>query len=184
MSARLRILGIDPGSLVAGFACLEATKAQPMQPHDFKVADVGVIRIHKNLELAERIGHLHDSLHQIITDLRPHACIIERAFYGLNANTTIRLGEARGAVIAAARRHKLPVHEITPAQVKKIITGNGRASKEQVQQSIQMLLRLKPMTGPFDATDALAIALCYGLAQAGAAISPDSLFGSTTGMSF
>lgn len=173
MTSKLRILGIDPGSLVAGFACLEATKDKPVVPTDFRIADVGVIRIKQKLELPERIGHLHDSVFQLVSELKPHACIIERAFYGVNANTTIRLGEARGAVISAARRMKIPIHEITPSQVKKTITGNGRASKEQVQQSIQMLMRLKTVSGPFDATDALAIALCYGLSHGHAGVMPE-----------
>jgi len=163
MTERPKILGIDPGSRVVGFALIGALKARPVSPKDWTVLDVGVIRATADLSSTQRLGEIHNALFDLIQEMQPQHIAIEKAFHGVNAATAIKLGEARGAIIAASSRHGLPVHEITPAQVKRIIAGNGAATKEQVYMALQALMGFNRGRLPLDASDALAIAYAASL---------------------
>lgn len=157
------IIGIDPGSRVVGFAILRAKVAKPRMPRDFAVVDAGVIKTNVDLPMSERLGHIHDAVHGLTAELSPTHCAIEKAFYGVNASSALKLGEARGAIVAAVRRHGLAVFEITPAEVKRTIACAGAASKEDVCRAVTALLGFDRGKLPFDATDAVAIALTCGL---------------------
>ena len=157
------IIGIDPGSRVVGFAILRAKVAKPRMPRDFVVVDAGVIKTNVDLSMPERLGHIHDAVHGLTAELSPTHCAIEKAFYGVNASSALKLGEARGAIVAAVRRHGLAVFEITPAEVKRTIACAGAASKEDVCRAVTALLGFDRGKLPFDATDAVAIALACGL---------------------
>ncbi len=157
------IIGIDPGSRVVGFAILRAKVAKPRMPRDFVVVDAGVIKTNVDLSMPERLGHIHDAVHGLTAELSPTHCAIEKAFYGVNASSALKLGEARGAIVAAVRRHGLSVFEITPAEVKRTIACAGAASKEDVCRAVTALLGFDRGKLPFDATDAVAIALACGL---------------------
>ena len=135
-------------------------------PNDFLLAEAGVIKSNLKLSHAERIGLLHDSLVSLIEELQPDVVVLEKAFYGVNVSSALKLGETRGALIAAARRFSLPVRELTPASVKKTIAGNGRASKEEVNLALRTLLKFELGSLPHDVSDAVALALCYGLSYA------------------
>lgn len=163
MNKRLRILGIDPGSRIAGFACVETIEGRGFSPRDFKIIDVGVLRASAELPHAERLGILHDAFRSILASNLPDICVMERAFTGVNSFTALRLGEARGALIAALSAAKITLVEMAPAHIKKTIAGSGAATKEQVAQVLSMLWKFDLGTLPFDASDALAIALTYGL---------------------
>lgn len=163
-----RILGIDPGSKITGFCILAAPYSTQnglgmFQPSLIKVIDAGVIRPHYKLSHSERAGQLHNTLHQIVTEQRPHVCVIERAFTGINPNSALRLGETRGALISAVRRLNIDVEELSPTQIKKITTGQGHATKEQIARAMQTLLGFERGNLPFDVTDAMAIALSHAL---------------------
>ena len=157
------IIGIDPGSRVVGFAILRSKIARPRMPRDFEVADAGVIKTNVDLSIPERLGHIHDAVHSLTGELSPTHCAIEKAFYGVNASSALKLGEARGAIVSAVRRHGLSVFEITPAEVKRTIACTGAASKEDVCRAVTALLGFDRGKLPFDATDAVAIALACGL---------------------
>ena len=161
----MKILAIDPGSRIAGFACLEADLKDGVVPlpQNFKVLDVGLIKMDLSKHHSYRIGQLHIAVFEMIKDLRPDVFVLEKAFYGVNVNTALKLGETRGALISAARRHGLEVREITPASVKKVITGKGQAPKEDVAQSLQRLLGFDIGSMKHDASDAVALALSFGL---------------------
>lgn len=161
--ARTTIVGIDPGSRIAGYAFIRAKIPQPRLPRDFQVIDAGVMRVSAELPLAERIGLLHVALHELLAEHRPQGCVMETPFCDKNANTAIKLGETRGALIAACARLGVKTYEITPAEVKKTITGNGRADKELVSQALKALIGFERGKLPHDVTDALAIGLCFGL---------------------
>jgi crossover junction endodeoxyribonuclease RuvC len=163
MSQFPRILGIDPGSRVIGFALMGATKTRPLSPRDWTVLDAGVLKASPTLSFTARLGEIHDALFELTEQLAPTAVAIEKAFHGVNSATAIKLGEARGALIAAVARHKIPLHEITPAEVKRIVAGHGAATKEQVYQALQALLGFNKGRLPHDASDALAIALTASL---------------------
>jgi crossover junction endodeoxyribonuclease RuvC len=161
----MRILGIDPGSLIAGFACIERRDLRTVNPRDFSIVTAGVVRTEAKEPLWRRLGQIHLAVGELVRELEPQICVIEKAFYGANVSTAIKLGEVRGAVIAGAYASGLQIAEVTPAEVKKTIAGNGRASKEQVALAIEALMKFKRGVLPFDATDALAIALYHGLVE-------------------
>ena len=158
-----RILGIDPGSRVVGFALIGGTKAVPRVPADWRVLDAGIMRASASLAMPPRLSELHSTLFELIGEFGPTAVGIEKAFHGINAQSAIKLGEARGALIAAVGRHGLPVHEVTPAEVKRIVAGHGAATKEQVYQALQALMKFNKGALPHDASDALAIAFAVSL---------------------
>jgi crossover junction endodeoxyribonuclease RuvC len=158
-----RILGIDPGSRVVGFALIGASKPIPRIPADWKILDAGIMRANANLAMPPRLSELHSTLFDLIGELGPTSVGIEKAFHGVNPQSAIKLGEARGALIAAIGRHGIPVHEVTPAEVKRVVAGHGAATKEQVYQALQALMGFNKGTLPLDASDALAIAFAVSL---------------------
>lgn len=165
MSRFPRILGIDPGSRVIGFALMGANKLSPRSPRDWNVLEAGVIRASTDLLMPARLGEIHNALYDLAGEFSPDIVAIEKAFHGVNSATAIKLGEARGALIAAVGRHGIPVREITPSQVKQTVAGNGAASKELVYQALQALIGFNKGNLPHDASDALAIAFAISLSE-------------------
>jgi crossover junction endodeoxyribonuclease RuvC len=100
---------------------------------------------------------------QLIDELKPDICVLEKAFFGANAASALKLGEVRGALIAACGSRSVTVVELAPTKVKKIVAGNGRATKEDVCRSLETLLEFNRGSMPLDATDALALAFATGL---------------------
>ncbi|SMF79351.1 crossover junction endodeoxyribonuclease RuvC [Pseudobacteriovorax antillogorgiicola] len=155
------ILGIDPGSQITGFCVLRPGKHQNLR--DFRVLDAGIIRPRRTLSHSERLGQIHEAIHQLTCQFQPSVCVIEKGYTGINHNSALRLGETRGAIIAAVQRERTPVVESTPTEVKKTVTGNGHASKEDISLSLKCLIGFDRGGLPFDVTDAVAIALSYGM---------------------
>ncbi len=158
----VKILGIDPGSRVLGYALIE-TKKITSSPRDVTLLDIGTLRLDPTKPLIWRLARLHDALHELLSEWLPHAAVVESAFFGINARSALALGQARGSIIAALSRRAVPVMELSPAKVKKTITGSGRATKEHVCQCVEGLLGFKKGRLSYDATDALAIALSFAL---------------------
>lgn len=158
-----RILGIDPGSRIIGFAVLESRKERPLSPRDWIVLDAGVIKAPQDAHSAERLAAIHETIFELIAEICPHHAAVERTFHGINAASGIKLGEARGAIIAALGRHSLPVMEFSPAVIKRTVGGSGAATKEQVAAAISSLMGFQRGRLPLDATDAVAIALTGAL---------------------
>lgn len=157
------ILGLDPGSRVAGFAFVRSRTGRAVNPRDFEVVEAGALKVSPDLPHSQRIGLLHEALFGLLTTHRPEVCVVERTFVDKNPNSALKLGEVRGAFIAALGRAGVRVEEITPAEVKKTITGNGRADKEMVSLALTALMGFERGKLPHDVTDALAISLCFGL---------------------
>ena len=155
----MRILGVDPGSRAAGWAVVEVGARATL-------VAAGVLRPGAGRPLHERLGLLYDGLSCVVARERPDEAVVERVFAGVNAQSLITLGEARGVLLLALARAGLPLHEVTPAEVKRAVAGNGAAEKEQVRRMVQSLL---PGSGrlALDAADAAAIALCHAFAGAG-----------------
>jgi len=164
----LRILGIDPGLRATGFGVIEADG-----PRLTYVAS-GVIRIAGG-PLPPRLKTIHDGIGEVIREYRPDVAVAEIVFVNVNPQSTLLLGQARGAAITALVVAGLAVHEYTALQVKQAVVGYGRAAKSQVQAMVQRLLRL-PGQPSTDAADALACAICHanagGLAAAAQGTSP------------
>lgn len=160
------ILGVDPGSRVTGYAFLRAKRETPVVPGDLAIIDAGVLRAPVSLDIAVRIGLLHEALHELMCEHKPTVLVLEKAFCDRNVATAMKLGEMRGAYFAAAARCGVPIEEITPAEVKKTITGNGRADKDLVSAAIKTLAGFDRGNLPHDVTDALAIGYSFGLSLA------------------
>lgn len=156
-----RVLGIDPGSRVTGFAIIE------LQGKAWQCVTVGSWAL-KGSTFIQRLGSLQSELSSLMTQFNPSQVAIEDIFAHLNARSALKLGQARGVVIAEAVRVSLPIYEYAPRQIKQAVVGKGNASKEQVQAMVRLLVDVKKdMT--LDASDALAIALCHGHVQGGLA---------------
>ena len=154
-----RILGIDPGLRVTGFGILEA------RGNELVYVSSGCIRA-TGSSLPVRLGIIVRDLAHVIADQRPTEVAVEKVFVNINPNSTLLLGQARGAAIAAAVLAGLPVSEYTAGQVKQSVVGAGRALKPQVQEMVRRLLAL-PGIPASDAADALATAICHAHASTG-----------------
>jgi crossover junction endodeoxyribonuclease RuvC len=149
----IRILGIDPGLRITGFGVLDKIGQQLIY-----VAS-GCIKTPAG-ELPDRLKSILNSLSEVIAQHQPQQVAVEKVFVNVNPQSTLLLGQARGAAICAAVLAELPVSEYTALQVKQAVVGNGHAKKEQVQEMVQRLLKLSGSPSP-DAADALACAICH-----------------------
>ncbi len=149
----VRILGIDPGLRITGFGVIDQDGQQ------LHYVASGCIKTQAG-ELPERLKAILNSLGVVIAQHKPDQVAIEKVFVNVNPQSTLLLGQARGAAICAAVLADLPVGEYTALQVKQAVVGNGHAEKEQVQLMVQRLLKLSGTPSP-DAADALACAICH-----------------------
>jgi crossover junction endodeoxyribonuclease RuvC len=148
------ILGIDPGSRITGYGIISK------QGNRLIHIDNGAIFTQSAKDFPQRLEKIFHGLAGIIAQYRPEAVAIENVFVAKNAQSALKLGQARGAAIVAAVCVGLPVHEYTAMQVKQAVVGSGRAEKLQVQHMIKALLNL-PEVAQEDASDALAVAVCH-----------------------
>ena len=155
-----RILGVDPGLNITGYGMIETHAPRPV------VREAGVIRPPSDAPLAERLVEIFDGLVEVIEQYRPEVMVVEQLYaHYKHPRTAILMGHARGAVLLAGAKHGLPVISYSATRIKKIITGHGRGSKEQVQRTIQGELGLITAPEPSDVSDALAAALCHFFLQ-------------------
>ncbi|HET6265094.1 MAG TPA: crossover junction endodeoxyribonuclease RuvC [Usitatibacter sp.] len=159
--AAIRILGIDPGLGVTGYGVVEKEGATLAY-----VASGRIVSAERE-SLALRLGTILEGLAEVIASFRPGEVAVEKVFVNVNPNSTLLLGQARGAAICAAVMAQLPVSEYTALQVKKSVVGQGHARKEQVQEMVRRLLHLPAAPGT-DAADALACAICHAHGGLGA----------------
>lgn len=152
---RSKILGIDPGTQITGYGVLESKDAE------YAAIDYGCIRPPSSLKLTDRYLIIFNGIEELIEKHAPEAVVVETQFVHKNVQSAIKLGMARGIVIIAAKRRGIPVFEYAPTKAKLAVVGNGRASKEQVQGMVQLLLKLPAPPTPEDAADALALAICH-----------------------
>ena len=151
----MRILGVDPGYAISGYAIVD------YKGNNFKVIKYGVVRTPSKMQMQKRLNKLFDKYSEIIDTYKPDHMAIEELFFNKNVKTAIAVGQARGVHIVAASQKDLPVYEYTPLQVKQGVVGYGRAEKAQVQEMVKLLLNLKTIPQPDDAADALAISICH-----------------------
>jgi crossover junction endodeoxyribonuclease RuvC len=149
------ILGIDPGTLVMGYGLIEVKDNKP------NLLELGVLKPGKVKDSYKKLQLIFNTVSGLITKYQPTDFAIEAPFFGKNVQSMLKLGRAQGVAIAAAMRHGLEVTEYSPKKVKQSITGNGNADKEQVMKMLQTLLSFKENPKHYDATDALAVALCH-----------------------
>jgi crossover junction endodeoxyribonuclease RuvC len=151
----MRVLGIDCGSRVTGYGVIDSDGA------DCVFVRCGAIRSQPSNPIAERLKGIHDGIVEIIRELHPDVAAFESLFYATNVQSALKLGHVRGVSMFAASAANLPVFEYSPLEVKSAVTGYGRAEKPQVQQMVRALLKLNAPPEPYDASDALAVAICH-----------------------
>jgi crossover junction endodeoxyribonuclease RuvC len=151
----VRIFGIDPGSERTGYGCVETDGRR------HHLIACGAIRLRATDAFPDRLAHIHRELGTLIADCRPDCVAIENLFHANNVRSALKLGHARGVAMLAAVEAGCPVVEYSPAEIKRAVAGYGRAEKRQVAHMIRLLLGLSGSPTPFDATDALAVAICH-----------------------
>lgn len=151
----MTILGIDPGTATTGYGVITPTK----RAGEFELVDFGVISTKKDQTDAERLAILAEDLEHLIKKYKPEAVGIEKLFFATNQKTVMSVSQARGVILLTCHKHRIPILEFTPLQVKNFICGYGKAEKRQVQFIIQQTFKLKSLPKPDDAADALAIAM-------------------------
>jgi crossover junction endodeoxyribonuclease RuvC len=150
----MRILGIDPGSRLTGFGVVHV-----LSNGKLSYVASGVVKV-PAVELAERLRVIYESVTEVIGRYRPEVVAVEKVFMARNADSALKLGQARAAAILAAANGRLPVSEYTALQVKQALVGKGHAHKEQVKHMVKNLLVLSGAPQA-DAADALACAICH-----------------------
>ncbi len=150
------ILGIDPGTLMMGYGIIE------IQGNNLiLLKEMNVLKLSAKKDNHERLQLIHEKILCLIEEHHPHEFAIEAPFFGKNVQSMLKLGRAQGVAIAAAMSSNLSVTEYSPKKVKQSITGNGNADKEQVWKMLQRILSIAEKPKHYDATDALAVAICH-----------------------
>lgn len=149
------ILGIDPGTLIMGYGLITINGS------NISLLELGVLKPGKVKDSYKKLQLIFNTVSGLITKYQPTDFAIEAPFFGKNVQSMLKLGRAQGVAIAAAMRHGLEVTEYSPKKVKQSVTGNGNADKEQVMKMLQTLLSFKDSPKHYDATDALAVAVCH-----------------------
>jgi len=153
----MRIIGIDPGLQLTGYGCVHLADGQ----HEPTLIEGGVIRLSPRKALPVRLTELHEELGKVFDELRPELVVVEQLFtHYKHVRTGILMGHARGVILLTAAQRNIDVQSYAATQVKRYLTGRGRADKSQVQRAVQVALGLPTLPDPPDVADALAIALC------------------------
>ncbi len=152
----MRVLGIDCGTEYTGYGVVEQKSGG-----DLECVTAGAICLYKQQSLPVRLAQVFEELQKLIVSTSPDIVAIEEVFYSVNAKSALKLGQVRGVAMLAASYSSLPVAEYAPLAIKSAVVGYGRADKIQVQSMVMRLLKLDSPPGPFDASDALAIAICH-----------------------
>ena len=150
-----RILGIDPGTNILGFAVIE------IAGDHVSVLEIGVLHLKEKKDQNEKLKEIFLEVQEIIERYLPQDLAIEAPFFGKNVQSMLKLGRAQGVAMAAGMTMGLTITEYSPKKVKQSVTGNGNAAKEQVSDMLCRMLKLNPEKLSLDATDALSVALCH-----------------------
>ena len=155
----MRILGIDPGTRLTGYGCVEL-RAGSFEP---RLVEAGVLTFKPTESIEKRLAELHAAIVDLITELAPARIAIEKLYsHYAHPRTAIIMAHARGVILLAAQQSRLEIEHLPSTEVKKAVTGNGHASKNQVQLAVQSQFRLAEPPEPPDVADAIAIALTSG----------------------
>ncbi|HVF31186.1 MAG TPA: crossover junction endodeoxyribonuclease RuvC [Pyrinomonadaceae bacterium] len=151
----MRVLGIDPGSETLGWGIVEGNVSK------YTGVDFGVVKSNPRDRFAKRLANIFAGVAEIIDRFQPDVLSIEEAFYAANVSVALKLGQVRGVVLLLAEQRGLAIAEYAPRLIKQAVVGYGNAEKHQVQEMVKLLLKLKSPPTPYDAADALAIAICH-----------------------
>ncbi|MHC4617606.1 MAG: crossover junction endodeoxyribonuclease RuvC [Planctomycetota bacterium] len=158
----MRILGIDPGLQVCGYAAIKTGGGGE------KLLEAGVLQTDNGASIEMRLNQISNDMEALLEKFRPEVVAVEELYsHYAHPNTAILMGHARGVILQKAAEAAVEVRSFSATRIKKAITGNGRASKEQVQRAIQSALSLPEMPAPSDVADAIAVALCCANSMGG-----------------
>ena len=150
------ILGLDPGTNIMGFGLIE------IQNENIKLIQYGVINLKKYKDHTEKLGMIFENVNKLIKDYNPNEISIEAPFFGKNVQSMLKLGRAQGVAMVAGKINGIKISEYAPRKIKKSVTGNGNASKEQLSEIIKKTLNINEnINKKLDASDALGAALCH-----------------------
>jgi len=155
----MRILGVDPGSRLTGYGCIDVVG------RGIKHVGHGTLRLANTsgkavIPLEQRLFSIYEGLSSVILDLKPNVLVVEKVFFAKNAVSALKLGQARGAVILTGMIHQLSIVEYSPSEVKQAVVGHGQADKDQVAKMVQLLVGKQEFDSS-DASDGLALAICH-----------------------
>ncbi|MBQ9537506.1 MAG: crossover junction endodeoxyribonuclease RuvC [Desulfovibrionaceae bacterium] len=153
--ATVTVIGIDPGSQHTGFGIVRASRGV------MELVDCGVIHTGTNKEFSERLCTIYRELSQVLTRYTPQEAAIEQVFVSQNAQSALKLGQARGVAVAACAQHNLTISDYSATQVKKALVGAGHAEKTQVAFMVKTMLKINEAKWALDTSDALGLALCH-----------------------
>jgi crossover junction endodeoxyribonuclease RuvC len=155
MESEMRILGIDPGLQVCGYGCLEISNGQE------HLLEAGFLHTQPHTDLAQKLTHIAGDMDTLLENLRPDIVAVEQLYaHYAHPRTAILMGHARGVILQRCARRSIEIQSFSATRIKKSLTGNGRASKEQIQRTIKTLMALPAIPEPNDVADAIAVALC------------------------
>ena len=151
----MRVLGIDPGTIVAGYGVVDNTDG------DLKMISCGIVKSSPRLSPAVRLSRLYQGLVEVVAKYKPDEVAVEQPFVSNNVSTALAIGRAQAVAMLVAANQNIPVYEYSPAKVKYAVSSYGASSKEQIQQMVILQLNFAVIPQPTDAADALAVALCH-----------------------
>ena len=155
---KFRVLGIDPGLNITGYGAIAICGSD-----DPEIIEAGTFRMDPKASLGKRVSQIYADLTELLAEVKPDIIAVEQLYsHYKHPRTSILMGHARGVILLAAEQAGLNVHSVAATKVKKSLTGNGMASKRQIQLAIQSVCKLAEIPEPADVADALAIALCAG----------------------
>ena len=151
----MKILGIDPGLAIVGYALVEINN------NKIELLTSGSIQTDKKLEDSKRLLEIYNDLSQIVERYNPDCASVEQLFFFKNQKTIIPVAEARGVILTVLEKFKIPTYSYTPMEVKQVLTGYGRAEKKEVEQMVKLTLEKQELPKLDDTVDAIAIAICH-----------------------
>jgi crossover junction endodeoxyribonuclease RuvC len=151
----MRILGIDPGTVVVGYGIIDS------RDDEIALVHFNAITCRQKSPISERLSYIYNKLSEVIARYHPDAVAVEQPFVAKNVKTALAIGKAQAVAILAAANRGIPTYEYSPAQVKRAATNYGASSKEQVQEMVKLQLGMDEIPRPDDAADALAVAICH-----------------------
>lgn len=151
----MTIIGIDPGTLIMGYGVITVDK------NTITLLEMGVLHLSKHKDHGKRLNFIFERVSALVQRYEPEVVALEAPFFGKNVQSMLKLGRAQGVAIAAAMAHGSPTIEYAPRKIKQCVTGNGNASKEQVFKMLQNILKMDSDPEYFDASDAVAVAVCH-----------------------
>jgi len=151
----MKILGIDPGMAIVGYALVEG------ENDNLQILTSGSIQTDKNLDDSKRLFEIFSDLSEIVEKYKPDCASVEQLFFFKNQKTIIPVAEARGVILTVLEKYSIPTYSYTPMEVKQVLTGYGRAEKKEVEKMVRIALGTDELPKLDDTVDAIAIAICH-----------------------